>query len=168
MIEIRGDLRSEKLINKFNALAIPTNGVVKGNGCAVMGAGSALILSGMFAGISRILGSKLKGPKGNKVHYLITTENNVMVFSFPTKEHYRELSSEELIKRSAIQLKEKVDLSGAKKVLVPWPGCGKGGLSKSDIRELLAPIFDDRFYLIDKPRKFLAEGEYYVVEVGGF
>lgn len=54
----------------------------------------------------------------------------------------------ELIMRSAEVLSLLADSEGWKSVVVPRPGCGAGGLDWKDVKPLLSPLLDDRFWII--------------------
>ena len=55
-----------------------------------------------------------------------------------------------LIRDSAERLARFADQKKWKEVIVPRPGCGNGGLPWEDVKEILEPIFDDRFLIISK------------------
>lgn len=137
----------------FDALCVTTNGVVKKNGDAVMGKGIALEAKERFPTLPTILGRKLAS-SGNNVHYLCHANvgaelNSVALISFPTKHHWRERASLELIKRSAYQLVKLADKNGWEKIILPRPGCGNGGLVwATEVRPVLEPVLDDRFHVI--------------------
>jgi hypothetical protein len=59
----------------------------------------------------------------------------------------------ELIKYSADLLSKLADVEGWKSIVIPKPGCGAGGLNWSDVKPLLSEILDDKFYIIDFPRR---------------
>lgn len=58
----------------------------------------------------------------------------------------------ELIKRSAELLVQLAEDFEWKSVIIPKPGCGAGGLNWRDVKPLLQGL-DDRFYIIDFPRR---------------
>ncbi len=113
------------------ALGITTNGIVKSNGLAVMGAGVAKAFAQCYPQLPSILGQKLI-ESGNQVHHLLSL-SNIDIFSFPTKHHWRERSDLTLIITSA-QTK---------------PGCGLGGLSWSEVKNAISPILPDNCWIID-------------------
>ncbi|NJL51030.1 MAG: hypothetical protein HC930_00400 [Hydrococcus sp. SU_1_0] len=102
MLEITGNIFdlnswSRKPTTPKIALCVTTNGVVKANGQAVMGAGMAKAFTRIYPQLPIILGQRLTG-SGNQVHYLLT-DGNVHILSFPTKHHWRDSSDLFLIKK---------------------------------------------------------------------
>lgn len=125
-----------------------TNGEIKRNGEAVMGAGVAKYVRDNFDGSSVKL-SKLLREHGNRVFNLGTYNHNGNSFrllTFPTKKTWRSDSSPELIIQSAEQLVALADKFGLERVYVPAPGCSNGGLLWSDVAPLLSCL-DDRFII---------------------
>lgn len=133
-------------------LFIPTNGFVKKNGKAVMGAGVAQQAAIRDPDIPTILGYHLK-IQGNVCHYLCSLQA-----SFPTKYNWWEKSDIELIKTScnqAVSLLDNLEQAWEHplKALLPKPGCGNGGLSwTKEVKPAISNLLDDRFYIIDKKR----------------
>jgi hypothetical protein len=120
---------------------ITTNGVVDRNGCAVMGKGIALQAKQRYPNLPQQLGELLL-ENGNHVYYL---DNNII--SFPTKHHWKEMSNISLIRRSALELREKI-ISKGLVVAMPPPGCGNGGLVWKDVYPILEDILDDSFVVL--------------------
>lgn len=147
MTEVTGDLWTFPA----NIRVITTNGFVKKNGEAVMGRGCALQATKKFPGIAFTLGYKLKS-SGNRVHVLKTGsfENpSEVLVSFPVKHKWFEKADPALIEKSAKELRSVVsNYKHTVKVVLPRPGCGNGQLKWEDVRLILAPILDDRFYVI--------------------
>lgn len=95
---IEGDLWEELLKGNHDAVLIPTNGFVKKDGMAIMGAGVAKQACERYPGIARKLGTflqhnmKMDDPQWSEpwnVPYKIgTTESGTGIFSFPTKPSY--------------------------------------------------------------------------------
>jgi hypothetical protein len=154
VIEIREDLWRIPC----NWVCIPTNGIVKKDGSAVMGAGVALEAVQKQYDLPYLLGEAIQ-KHGNQVHLLkkwtrdyfvpvvdpnIAHQDDkvvVSLFSFPTKEHYRDNSSLVLIEKSCKQILSKYNTvvfqnknvydkaPRIPKVVIPRPGCGFGGLN---------------------------------------
>jgi len=147
MIETYGDIFKMGTA----AIAITTNGIVKKDGAAVMGAGIAKAATRHYPGIAYRLGEKLLA-SGNNV-YLLNPEGpppsgTTAVLSFPTKEHWRDPSRLELIERSAHQLVAWMDEYEWDTAALPQPGCGLGGLDwERQVKPVLEAIFDDRFMI---------------------
>ena len=129
-----------------DCIVIPTNGIVKANGDAVMGAGLAKTCDLKY-GVSRNLGMCLK--HGNHVYNLGYYDGHY-ICSFPTKHHWRDKSDISLIISSANELISHANINNWNKVILPAVGCGLGGLNYEDVRNTLANILDDRFIIIRK------------------
>lgn len=144
MLQINGNIWYFHEWEKW--VVIPTNGEVKKNGSAVMGAGLAKKLSNKYPNFSSTLGSLITD-HGNRVFAF--KENKVL--TFPTKNHWKENSQIDLIEHSALQLLDLIDrheLSGP--FYLPKVGCGLGNLDwDTQICPLLSSILDDRFVVIN-------------------
>lgn len=153
MLEVNGnifDLNSwtHKPTTPEIALCVTTNGVVKANGRAVMGAGMAKAFTLVYPQLPIILGQKLVH-SGNKVHYLLT-DGNVHIISFPTKHHWRDSSNLALIVNSARTLAELATLRPYCTFIVTRPGCGLGGLSWSVVKNSIGSVLPDRCWVIER------------------
>lgn len=124
--------------------AITTNGIVKPDGRLVMGAGVAKQARERYKDIDAQLGAYVK-KWGNRCFILPKWQ----MISFPTKEHFRDLSSFSLIEQSCRQAMEIADKYKIKKVGMTRPGCGNGGRSWDVIKKLIEPLLDDRFTICD-------------------
>lgn len=155
MIEITGDIFQQ---HDADAICVTTNGVVKDNGCLVMGKGIAKKFALKYPQLPLSLGKCVK-ESGNQVHIFGTDPGLVgdpelihkypYVVSFPTKENWADPSPIELIIKSAHELVVFADLMMWIKVILPRPGCSNGGLDwESQVKPVLEPILDDRFYII--------------------
>lgn len=138
------------LPDKQDACIVTTNGIVKNNGLAVMGAGIAKYCRDTFHGVDRILADNLK--RGNHCYYLgnwyvpSSTQTMFTLYSFPTKHDWRERSDIGLIRQSCREIMELVDKDIIHKVYMPCPGCSNGGLDYYGIvRPVLKDKLDDRF-----------------------
>ena len=140
--------------NRNEAVCVTTNGVVKKNGCAVMGAGIAKQANMSFNGLTQDLGGLLL-QYGNRVYDMGFRKDNVTgnwirIITFPTKHHWREKSDLELIKTSAEQLIDICNGRGITTCYLPCPGCTNGGLNwERQVKPLLDSILDDRFVIAD-------------------
>ena len=139
-------------IGEADCICVTTNKVVKSNDELVMGAGIAKVISDKYPTIAKTLGGKVKATGKNIVFKGIEAKDNqgTYILSFPTKEDYRDKSSLELIRRSAIRLKYLADVHGLKDIVIPCPGIGCGGLDMEEVVELLGTIFDERFTIVYK------------------
>lgn len=148
MKQIHGDIWNE---SEERALrCITTNCILDRNLHLVMGAGIAKQAKEKYPELPQILGKHV-ADHGNNVRIL----SDINIASFPTKYHWKDRSVPELIKRSAHQLWHEVTYKFPyKKVLLPPPGCGLGGLQWRDVKAILDPIFDDRFVIVHYQPKF--------------
>ena len=142
MVEVTGNLWTFPA----DVRVITTNGAVKKDGCCVMGRGCALEAKTMYPGIDKVLGQHITH-KGNIVS-ILREDGAETIVSFPVKHHWREEADPKLIEVSARTLSAFADLHGWQVIVMPRPGCGNGRLRWDNIRQLLAPILDDRFHVI--------------------
>ena len=171
MREITGDLFSHNQEGP-SAICILTNHYINIQGANTMGRGCAAEAKYRWPGIQMTVGSAIRGG-GNNCHLLTSTDRDRIylpavatergsntgwtarivpyhIFTFPTKRHWGEKSDLNLIESSAHQLLVLTDRMDLQSVVLPRPGCGMGQLSWEDeVRPLISPILDDRFYAID-------------------
>ena len=132
-----------------DALCITTNGFVKNSGQAVMGRGIAKQAKEKFLGLEYTLGLLITN-EGNLVHYLIhDTEHDVAIWSFPVKHNWWESAEIDLIVRSCAQLMYHVEGMNYKRVLLPRPGCGNGGLKWEEVKPTIEQLLDDRITVVN-------------------
>ncbi len=133
-----------------DAICVTTNGMIKANGCAVMGAGIAKTFAFKYPGLPKILGRRLY-ESGNHAYYLTTAfgERNEVyhILSFPTKHDWRDKSDINLIEQSCYELVNLADKLKIRNVFFPLPGCGMGGLGEDEVYPVITRVFDDRFVL---------------------
>lgn len=145
------------------AVAVTTNGCIKKDGRAVMGAGIAKYVRDHFGSVrdsewamDRILGRFLM-EHGNHACVLseeriLDTDRTFFLFTFPTKEHWKENSKPDLIRRSCKEITKLADEYHIDIVYLPPPGCNNGHLDYwKDVRPILEKELDDRF-LVCIPR----------------
>jgi len=128
----------------YTALCILTNGSVNKYGEAVMGRGIAYEATWKIQGIQAILGAKIK-ESGHIVRPICKYKDKMLV-SFPTKITWNTDADLDLIKRSCVQLMEK--LTPTSKVLLPRPGCGNGKLDWAIVKEAIKPLLDSRVTIV--------------------
>lgn len=128
---------------------VPTNGIVKANGEAVMGAGVAKQMAEMYPFIPMELGTRLT-IGGNVPHYLGILDG-AHWFSFPVKYNFRDKADPQLITMSIIRFSAMVDAGNPTFVLMPKVGCGNGKLSWTSVKPMLETTWgnDDRLVIVD-------------------
>jgi hypothetical protein len=132
MTEQNGDLWTTACDVKI----IPTNGIVTPQGIAIMGAGVAAQAVQRFPMLPRELGAKLR--KGNHVYYF----DHYKLLTFPTKNHWRNPSTVELIEDSVRELLTYIN--PALRYAMPRVGTGEGGLDwTTEVRPLLMQLPDN-------------------------
>lgn len=141
MIEVASDIWDIGTIK-----VITTNGIIKKDIRAVMGAGVAKEARDRFPGIDLTLGVMIHN-FGNRPHII---NLDPIIVSFPTKWHWKEKADIKLIEKSAHNLVKIADALNFTFVSMPRPGCGNGGLAWEDVRKVIEPILDHRFYICQK------------------
>lgn len=133
------------------AVLVTTNGIVRRDGNAVMGAGIAKYVRDTFYGVDRILGNLLR-EQGNHVYYLGVyplvglSTGFFKLFSFPTKDDWKNDSKPELIRQSCKEIMQLADEHQLEAIYLPCPGCRNGKLNYwRDVRPILEEELDDRF-----------------------
>lgn len=140
--------------NLSEAVCITTNGIVKKDGRAVMGAGIAKQANMSFNGLALNLGNLLTR-YGNQVYDMgfyrdSISGKQIRIITFPTKHNWRDKSDLELIETSARQLVNICNEAGITTCYLTRPGCSNGGLNwESQVRPLLESILDNRFVIAD-------------------
>jgi len=110
---------------------IPTNGFVKNNGRAVMGAGLALQAAKRFPDLPVVLGRCIDS-SGNHVHVIRHD-----IVAFPTKHNWWEKSDLKLIEQSAEELRALAETQGWRLVALPRVGTGNGQLRWAEVKPIL-------------------------------
>lgn len=132
-----------------DCIVITTNGVLRNNGNGICGKGIAKQAKDRWDNFEEVLGNHLRN-NDNTVGLLLK-EDETYVCSFPTKYHWKENSSLELIEQSCQDLLEIVNDKGFKCVCMTKPGCGNGNLKWEVVKPILEKYFtDDRFIICDK------------------
>jgi len=142
MVELTGDLWDYHA--RGDIVAITTGGAVDKNGSCLMPRGCAAQARERFPGIEKVLGSLLCR-YGNHVYDI-----GHRIVSFPVENGPFEVPDYRIIERSCHELVALVDRSGWRRVIVPRPGCGGGGMDWSTVRKILVAVFDARFHIIQK------------------
>jgi len=148
MNEIRGDIW--ECWKEGSWIVVPTNGFVKRNGEAVMGAGLALQAKKRFLELPKRLGAYLMDHGNNIVFF-----NDRRLIMFPVKRFFSDLASIEIIERSARQLVEYInenevfnDSDIKYPIYLPKVGCGNGGLRWEDVKPILEEFMDESKFVV--------------------
>lgn len=118
-------------------IGILTNGSVKENGSLVMGRGIAKQAKDRIPGIDRELGYLVRST-GNHCYFLGSG-----IFSFPTKEDWRDDSKLVRIKKSAWELDKAALKYYYLKFYLPRPGCGNGRLKWEEVEPIMKQLPDN-------------------------
>jgi hypothetical protein len=146
MQEIKGELFEQEC----DAICITTNGTVMKNGKNVMGGGCAYQASEMFKGLDDVVGDDIL-LNGLRTFVIEVKEEFAMpwdIVILPVKYTVEQNADIELIVKSCQELIKIADEKKWTKVIIPRPGCGLGGLNWDDVKRVLEPILDERFYII--------------------
>lgn len=135
--EITGDLWTFHTQGEW--IAITTNGVIKDNGEAVMGAGLAKAAAQRYPDLPRVLGQALRH-SGNHPYAFLSTR----IITFPTKRHWQHPADLELIIASMKSVAHLIEQHNMSRVYLPRVGCGLGQLSWRDVRTAIAPYVTSR------------------------
>lgn len=132
-------------------VCVTTNLQVNSSGEAVMGAGIAREARDLYPGVARELGRRIKKGEHSTIYLGVFCDDFGLtrhLAAFPTKRHWRDRSDLGLIEESAQVLVEVTDLMGFQDVLLPRPGCGRGGLTWAQVQPLIASLLDERFAVV--------------------
>ena len=161
MIEQRADLWD--IGATCDATCITTNGTITGRGLGVMGRGCALEAAERYntqrafrrsaghrltGSLQRLLGNYLK-QHGNHVGVLLPPPPVTLVV-FPVKHEWHEQADLTLIKRSCLELAKLADDHGWRRVVLPRPGCGNGGLTWDVVGPVIDAYLGERFVVVTK------------------
>lgn len=132
--------------HKDSWVCITTNGMLKQDGTAVMGAGIAKEAADRFPDLPRRLGENIS-KYGNRLFIY----RDIRIITFPTKHDWKDKSDLELIRKSCRELMEVAHKFGIERISLPKPGCSNGGLSWDDVRPAIEPILDASIvFIVDK------------------
>ena len=127
---------------------ITTNGTVNSKGKLVMGRGVALQAMQRYPLLPTTLGG-LVSRWGNNVYAI--EAGDIVLVTFPVKQHWKEDASLSLIARSASGLFNLTNLYKWESVVLPRPGCGNGRRDwETEVKPILSPLLDDRFIVVNK------------------
>jgi pimeloyl-ACP methyl ester carboxylesterase len=150
MIEMKGDLWTYP--GDFRV--VPTNGVTRNDGTAIMGAGIALQARNRYPDLEAQLG-KLILDGGNHVYML-----NHGVVAFPTKYHFMNPSDFTLVRQSARELLTLSYGYPDKVFILPRVATGLGGLDWRAVKTLIDSILLSRQFIVVSRTEFTPKPEY--------
>ena len=136
MREIKGDMFDR--VHEYDAICITTNGMIKKDGKAVMGAGIAKVCRDKYKGSDAALANLIE--RNGNIVQIFGKVGSTYIIAFPTKHNWRDNSSLELIAQSANQLEELIEKYKLTNVLLPRPGCTNGKLEWETVKSLIEPI----------------------------
>lgn len=124
-------------------IVIPTNGVLKANGDAVMGAGLAKQAAQQFPTLPKLLGQAIRDT-GNAVYFW----TDKRLFTLPTKHHWNAPSELTLIQHGVERLALAMEEFPDSRVYCPLLGCGLGQLDWPTVRAAITPYVTDRMLFV--------------------
>jgi len=132
-----------QVYNRGEFIVITTNGFVKKNGEAVMGAGIALQAKNRFPGIAFAIGQGI-AYWGN----VPLVNVKYRIFTLPTKKTWTENADLKLIEDGLEILTRMVTELQLEKIYLPKPGCGNGKLNwETQVKPLCEKLLDSRFVI---------------------
>lgn len=143
---IKINVLSDEAISQSDAICFTSNGVVKKNSHLVMGAGVAKAFANKYPWLPFKAGEAVK-KYGNRVNSFLEPSSKKYILSFPTKYHWKDNSDINLIRKSAIELMEYVEINNWQRVYLPYPGVGCGKLNSHEVSNALNDILDVRVIL---------------------
>lgn len=126
-------------------IVIPTNGVVKRNGTAVMDKGVALQAAKRWPQLPIDQGESLtRAPTCVNIFKY----DEKYVITFKTKGHWKDDSLLSMVEKSAQLLKTTIDYWDFETVVLPRVSCGEGHLTWDQVEPILSKYLDDRFVVV--------------------
>lgn len=135
---LQGDIIQEAL-NDTDMLVIPANAIINGNKL-VMGAGFAKRIRDMFEGAD-VIGANLIKAKPMPSIYGFVHQDRIGFLQ--TKNHFNECSSLLLLQYGLGQLKDYCIKNPDKRIDMPFPCIGNGGLTIEEVKPLLDMFLKD-------------------------
>ena len=141
MLEIPGNIW--KMHAQGSWVVITTNSSVTQQGLAIMGKGVALQAKQKFPKLPMELGRQIL-LHGNLTYAF----GKYQVITLPVKRAWHEPADPELIQSSCEALVTLATSLSLSEVYLVRPGCGAGGLIWADVKPIIQPLLDDRFYVV--------------------
>ncbi len=129
-------------------LLAPGNGVVRGDGALVMGAGAAKALAQAYPHLPRVFGRMARSePRMGNWHLygLLVTQVAPGLYTglFQSKGDWKAPADLSLIAYSARKLAEWLKENPGLEAHLAFPGVGLGGLEEEEVLEVLEPVLGD-------------------------
>jgi len=138
VIEVSGDIWSHPARWKV----ITTNGSVRKDGLAVMGRGVAFQAKSRYPNLPLALGRAIQ-LYGNIVQIFPAW----YVIALPVKHAWHQRADIELIERGCRELATNLDATTTAAMV--RPGCGNGQLQWEQVKPVIEPLLDDRFFIVE-------------------
>lgn len=142
MLEMRGDLWD--IYNRKGIIVITTNGAVRRDGACVMGRGIAFQAATALPKLPFRLGDWIN-KRGNVPAYF----EDLRIITMPVKSHWKDSASLALIRTSTRGVISIANAFKLQEIYLPRPGCGNGRLEWSDVKQVIEPMLDDRFTVVE-------------------
>lgn len=139
MIEVFGNLWDAEA----DLIVITTNLATRRDGSAVMGAGCAREAAERFPNFPWDYGLFL----ANEGDTPVFTYDDQALYCLPVKYHWSEKADYQLIDNEVRALVKYVDTTDYKRVAMPRPGCGNGGLQWWSVKQRIQHLLDDRYHV---------------------
>lgn len=124
----------------FSCYMFTSNHIIKKDGELVMGAGNALAFKKAYPLSPAMLAKCITSRPSDNIHFMFYDSG--LIGSFKTKEHWANPSTLDIIKESVYELSVLAEPSNHTYHL-PFPGIGKGGLSREEVEPLLQELPDN-------------------------
>lgn len=153
--EVYGDLF------QYENICITTNGTIKKDGRAVIGAGCALEAKNRFTNIDALIGKHLKN--NSNIPTLLRLKDTKdgkykNIITFPVKHSWQFQAHMGLIRASMYHVNVLAKAFGLEEIYIPRPGCGNGQLNwhevKPELLKLELPFgYDIKHYFITNEKE---------------
>lgn len=128
-------------------VAITTGGLLRKDGRCSMPGGCARQAAERFPTLPYTLGEQIRR------FGLHVFDLGHRIVAFPVENSPLENPELRIIEQSCRELVELVNYKHWDRIIVPRPGCGRGGLSWDEVAPMVGNYFDARFYIIDNGEK---------------
>jgi len=127
-----GNLYNNNIMNGYDYIGFTSNSTLNKNNELIMGAGTALEIKTLYPELPKVFGDAIIN--GNK-SFIVNPKTKI--FSFRTKDDWKENSKFELIEESLTELIAFANKNKNKRFALPVPGISNGGLDIDFVLPLL-------------------------------